>query len=155
MTRQLLAVFVSVVGITAIATGCGGGGDSAPSPTKAEFTRQASAICEKGVKDIQRGIEVLVKKRAGENVGAFSKPLPDVAAEDVVLPNFETQVEDLRALGSPSGDEAEVTAILTTFEKAIKEGAEEPKGIFRGGAVSLGKTNQMATKYGLKYCGQP
>ena len=153
MTRRLLAIFVSAVGIAAIAAGCGG--ESTPSPTKAEFTKQASAICEKGVKDIQRGIEVLVRKRAGQNAGAFSKPLPDAAAEDVVLPNFEEQVEDLRALGSPSGDEAEVTAILTTFEKAIKEGAEEPKGIFRGGAASLGKTNQMATKYGLKYCGQP
>ena len=72
----------------------------------------------------------------------------------MVLPNFEAQISELRDLGAPEGDEDEIEQMWDTFETAIDDSREDPKGMFRGNVATLEEVRTTANKYGLEYCGQ-
>lgn len=154
MPKQLMTILLCVVALAAVVAGCGGSDEDAPTPTKKQFTKQASAVCLQGVRDIQLKLEKTIKQRAKEKTFGTDEALPAEIANQIVLPNFETQVEDLRALGAPKGDEAEVEKMWDTFETAIADSKQDPKGMFRGEVETLEDVRTMATKYGLEYCGQ-
>jgi hypothetical protein len=151
-----MAVLLGVVAIAAIVAGCGSDDDggSTVSLTKAEFTRQANAICKKGVEDIQKELEIFAKSGAVEQ-GASGTALAAQVSEEIVIPNFKIQIEDLQELGVPKGDDGEVTAFLAEFEQGIEDAEADPKSTFRGDPTSFTKTSEMAADYGLEFCGRP
>jgi hypothetical protein len=62
----------------------------------------------------------------------------------------QTQVDKIRALGAPSGDEDEVNKILDTVQADIdnaKSAGDVEDSTFADG-------NALAKQYGLKVCGQ-
>jgi hypothetical protein len=60
------------------------------------------------------------------------------------------QVDKIRALGAPSGDEDEVTKILDTVQADIDKA--KSSGVVENSTFADG--NAMAKQYGLKVCGQ-
>jgi hypothetical protein len=66
------------------------------------------------------------------------------------LPNTQTQVDKIRALGASSGDEDEVNKILDTVQADI----DNAKSAGEVEDSTFADSNALAKQYGLKVCGQ-
>jgi hypothetical protein len=132
--------------------GSGGGTESANSLTKAEFLKKGNAICAKGGEEINRAYEEFSRKHvAGGKVP--SKALLDEAAAEIVLPVRVREIRKLRALGTPSGQEERVDAMLTAWEEGIEKGEEDPNSLRKAGPeFAFYKSYSMGIDYGLKKC---
>ena len=137
----------SVLAVGLIAAGCGGGdddSDTTTSLTKAEWIAKADAICQQGNQEINQAAQQ-----------QFGSQKPTTAAVQqfatgTALPNTQTQVDKIRALGAPSGDEDHVNEILDTVQADIdkaKSAGDIEDSTFADG-------NALAKQYGLKVCGQ-
>jgi hypothetical protein len=95
-------------------------------PSKAEFTKQAEAVCRKA-RDRQRR-EAVAYSREHRKELAKLKPIP--AEEKIilatVLPAIQREAEELRALDIPKGDEKKIEAITTGIERGVKRARKDP-----------------------------
>jgi len=138
-----------------IVAGCGGSSDSSESTsslTKAQLVKQGNAICAKGNKEIQEGFEEFEQE-----VGSQKQPTKaqlTEAIETIVLPAVRQQVEGVKDLGAPSGEEAEVEAITDAAEEALEKGEEDPAALTTEKADPFAKANELANEYGLVKCGE-
>lgn len=119
-----------------VAVGCGGGDDSTTSSlTKAQFIKQADAICKKA--DAAR------LKALSETTGSQLEVL------SAAMQPIQKQAEEIAALGAPSGDDEEIDAIVTEMEKGVEQ-AE------KGGNANIEKAfvkvDQLSGQYGFKVC---
>jgi hypothetical protein len=148
--KQAITLFAAALAVAMVVTGCGGGDSSTASITKAKFIKQADAACKKGEEEIQKNFAVYVKKHKVE------KPTEDDYAElieVVLLPSAEQEIDDIRALGAPSGDEDQVEALLEAREASLEKAQAEPKLVIQNSKKIFGEASQMADEYGLKDCG--
>ncbi|HEY6772011.1 MAG TPA: hypothetical protein VI035_06130 [Solirubrobacterales bacterium] len=147
MKRIPVLLLGSVLAVGLIAAGCGGGdddSDTTTSLTKAEWIAKADAICQQGNQEINQAAQQ-----------QFGNQKPTAAAVQqfatgTALPNTQTQVDKIRALGAPSGDEDQVNEILDTVQGDIdkaKSAGDIEDSTFADG-------NALAKQYGLKVCGQ-
>jgi hypothetical protein len=154
---KFIAVLAALAAITMIAAGCGGGGDSSSdssSLTKAEFLKQGNAICAKGNKEINEGFEEFAKENGFSEKKQPSEAQLTEVIETVVLPKVRGQVEGIKALGAPSGEEAQVEAITDAAEEALEKGEEEPAALASEKADPFTKANEKASAYGLVKCAE-
>lgn len=158
MAKTLMAMLVAVAAIAIIA-GCGGGSDSSSteattsSLTKAEFLKQGNAICAKGNKEIEEGFEEFQKENQLQKKRPTKAQLTE-AIETIVLPKVRRQIEGVKALAAPSGEEAEVEAITDAAEEALEKGEEDPAALTSEKADPFAKANKLARDYGLVKCGE-
>ncbi len=156
--NRFLALIVAVVAVGLVAAGCGSSGDSTTdstaSLTKAEFIKQGNAICAAGNKEIDAGFEEFAKEKNLSQNKEPSEAQLEEAAETILLPSVAKQVEELRALGAPEGDEGEVDQLLTGVEEAMEEGEEDPVSLTQEGAGPFTEVNKEAQAYGLTACGE-
>jgi ABC-type lipoprotein release transport system permease subunit len=137
----------AVLALGVIAAGCGSSDDNDSSTsdlTKAAWIAKADAICQQGNQEIEQA--------AKEQFGNEKPSAADVQqfARGVALLGTQDQVDKIRALGAPSGDEDEVNKILDTVQADIdkaKEAGDIENSTFADG-------NALARQYGLKVCGQ-
>lgn len=156
MSKRLLALLAAVAAIALIAAGCGGGSDntgSASSLSKAEFVKKGNAICARGQKEIDEGVENFGKEHN------LSGKVPTKAernelTNDVLIPIVLKEVDNIRALGIPSGNEKEVEAMLSAVEEATVEIEKDPSLLNPAGAGPFKKPNKLAREYGLNACGE-
>lgn len=166
MSKRLIALLLGVLAIALVA-GCGSSGDdtssagsetsesnaSGSSLTKAEFIKQADAICEEGNKAVNAEAEEF----AEENEIDIEKPTTaqqEEVVSDVVAPAIHEQAEKIDELGAPSGEEDEVAAIVAAVESGADEAEATPDVIVAGkGAGPFEEANELAGAYGLKVCG--
>jgi ABC-type lipoprotein release transport system permease subunit len=146
MNRNALGVLCIALVAGLIAAGCGGGGDdsSTTSVTKTEWIAKADAICQQGNQTINQAAQQQFgnQKPTAAEVQQF--------ATQTALPNTQEQVDKIRALGAPSGDEDQVNKILDTVQADIdkaKSAGDIENSTFADG-------NALAKQYGLKVCGQ-
>jgi hypothetical protein len=160
----LLAAVASVL----VAAGCGtdddGGGETTAATTgptgvtgatggeplsKKEFIKQADAICAKGDDKIDRQAS-----RTFGNQEPTEQEIEQFGAA-TVAPNIQQQIDDLRALTPPNGDEEDVAQILDAAQNGIDEIEQDPsllnQGSDAGGAFT--EANRLAESYGLDDCG--
>ena len=125
-----------MVATAAIAVGCGGdngdggGGDgvgdvaaTAPPLDKAEFDRRAKAACSSSRQQILRNIASYQQ----ENGLLDARDMGVDAVRAIVLPPFQQQVDDLRALGAPPRERQQVEAYLRAKQEALD--AIEERGL--------------------------
>lgn len=133
-----------------IAAGCGDGGSEA-ALSKAQFIKRGDAICEKADETQNAGLRGYTAKNA-------KKASTQAGKEDLVtivgLPPVKTEVEELHALGPPSGDEAKVEAILTGIEEALEDAEENPQSIEKRAGNPFNAVDELAREYGFKACAQ-
>jgi hypothetical protein len=148
MKRNALLLLGSVLAVALIAAGCGGGDDNSDttsvSLTKSEWLAKADAICQQGNQEIQQA--------ASQQFGKQKPTAADIRqfGTETALPNTQTQVDKIRALGAPSGDEDQVNKILDTVQADIdkaKAAGDVEDSTFADG-------NALAKQYGLQVCGQ-
>ncbi len=152
MSKRLIVLLAGVVAIMAAAAGCGGGDSTTTaSITKSQLIKQGDAICEAGNEEINEGFESFPGLK--ENKEPTEVQQTEIT-KTILLPSVQKQIDEIRALGAPSGEEEEVTEILDTVEGAVEEGEEDPTSFFEeeGGGV-FEEGNKMAQEYGFKVCG--
>jgi len=137
--KFILAAIAAAVA-AAVIVGCGGG-EADPLPKQA-FLKQGNQIC------------VSTTKERETAVTDFAKENPEAGPEEFVseaaLPPTEKMVDELDGLGVPKGDEKEVEAIVSGFEKGIEKVEANPKEAL--GSDAFEAANKAAVAYGLTEC---
>jgi hypothetical protein len=157
--NRLIALLAALMAVALIAAGCGSSDDSTTdstaSLTKAEFLKQGNAVCAAGNKKLEAGFESFAKEN---NLKENKKPTDaqfEELAETVLVPGVQGQIDGLRALGTPEGDEGELDELLTSAEEVVEEVEEEPLLIAEeNGEEPFATVNQEASAYGLTTCGE-
>jgi hypothetical protein len=143
-------VLVGIVTMLVIGAGCGGGDDD--SVTKAEYAKKAEAICAQGLKQLEDDyFDALSREqKAGKAEGASPDgPTPD----EILLGYYETKMNQLAGLTSPSAEEEQVEAMLAALETVVEEGQKDPK-VFAEETDSLKRERKIAGELGLEKCAQ-
>jgi hypothetical protein len=160
-----------------VAAGCGGddGGDSGAVtvvttelvPSKRDYISQADGFCA----FYESRVEELGRKRFGLNAKDFKvlesgqivfrpghRP-PDAEIVDFVLntavPDFREELEEIRSLTPPHGDEQRVAAIYDAVEAAVDQLEANPQSFADDAAVrrTFAEARRVGRAYGLRECG--
>jgi hypothetical protein len=153
---KLIAVLAAATAILFIVAGCGGGDDSSStssSITKAQFIKQADAICAKGNKENEAEFEEFAKEKGLSESKEPTKAQQEEAISDIVAPGVQKQIEEIDALGAPEGDEGKVEAMIAAVEEGAGKIEENPASLIEG-KNPLAKGSKLAKEYGLKTCGE-
>jgi len=150
-----LVALVALFAVAAIVAGCGSGGgtssaaSSAPL-TKAEFAKQATKICQQGVKEKEAAVSALLKETANQTGGANSQEIKGLM-EESVLPTYSEVVDQLDELSPPKGDEAKLEKIIRKYEAALKSVEADPAKAAEG-ENPFAAADEAAVAYGLEAC---
>ena len=129
----------------------GGGGQASGSPAKTKFVKSANAICEQGRKKLLVEVVTYVKQHGGDPSAAGGKVTTE-ALQAVFLPKVQAQVDQIRALDPPAGDEAQVEAILDAMQAGIDKSKEVPVAPTNGFGPYFKRSAALAKDYGLESC---
>jgi hypothetical protein len=154
--RALALTGLAVTGVVALG-GCGGGDDTtstvptvsqtsttapAPALTKEQFIAQADAICAAGDKTINAAVQALGDDQPSQaDLQQFAQ---------IAVPALQVQVDAIRALPPPSGDEEQITSMLDAVQDGVDEIKSDPSAIE---ADPLKQADELAQDYGLQQCG--
>jgi hypothetical protein len=169
MTSRTISL-LALVSIFVIAmAGCGGGDDeggsasgatgsesnlgsadtaAVPPVDRATFIKQANAVCKPGKAKLLSALLAYQQKHLNE---PSTKVVPDTTRK-VIKPELEAQIEKLRALGVPSGDEAEVEKFFTALLQGADEIIAEKPPTFDEAERMLQQASDVARHYGIDEC---
>ncbi|HXS33720.1 MAG TPA: hypothetical protein VN758_08115 [Solirubrobacterales bacterium] len=156
MNKRLIAPIVAALTIALIAAaGCGGGGDDGTaSITKAEFVKQANAVCGKAQKQLESGLQAFIAGLKGEEPTDPTgiEAARAEAAETILLPIMHRKVEEFRSLAAPPGDEDRVKAIVKALEEEDEKAEKQPEQAVKYEVEGFGRADNLANEYGLSGC---
>lgn len=152
MKFRTFAILTAITALVAVA-GCGGGDDSstttaaAPPLTKEEYITQADKICTDGDAAIN----------AAATDAAIGPSSTETEINDfvtgTVLPNIQSQVDQISALTPPAGDEDQVGALVDALNTAVTTATDDPSTVTGSSAGPFAEVDKLAKDYGLKACG--
>ena len=156
MLRRVGIAAISAVTALYVA-GCGDDGDetttttSTSALTKQEFVRNANKICKSSNDKIERASSQFFanaprnKKPPTEEIEQFGRK--------TVFPTIQAEIDRIRALGAPQGDEDEVNAILEAAQSGLDKLEQDPQQLAkRGAAPAFKQARRLAGAYGLDQC---
>ena len=156
MRKGFLALLVGALATALIAAGCGGddddgnggggGNEGGVALSKPDYVQQANKICKDAGSDLSNELQDRYPNGPPSNAGDLED-----AVSEIIVPNFEGQLEDLRALPAPEGDEDTVAAIYDELESALEKAKGDPKSLTTGDPFV--KATKLAHDYGLSECG--
>jgi hypothetical protein len=145
--------------VATAATGCGGdesaGGSelTTSSLSKAEYIEKADAICKETEDRLLADYETYIREKQGQIQSNLSEAEYAEFARVVVVPNLEREIEEIRALGTPEGDEAQLEEFIRTVEAGLGRAEEEPRLVAaKNGEQVFRSGTQIAKAYGYKVC---
>lgn len=155
---RMKATLITLAACAAVTvTACGGddssttaaeGTSTTAAISKDDFIQQAQAICKAGNKDINAA--------AKETFGASKdKPTSDELtsfATDALIPSVQSQIDQIRALGIPEGDETVVNQGLDDAQAGVDALSDDPLSVGSGTPV-LDKGAKELSDYGVTACG--
>ena len=136
----LLLALVVALGVASC-----GGSDDEPALTKAQFIKQAEAICQKADKAQYRGLAL-----ADEDKGVPKGETPEEAIVTAALDPVQKQAEEIAELEPPEGDEEQIEAIVKGMEAGVRQGKEEGESAFTGGRDPFAEVDKLSGEYGFK-----
>ncbi len=151
LKKRYGVLLVAVMATGLIAAGCGGddddAGDGGDALSKTEYVAQGNAICEAGNAETDAAAEELFQgsEPTEAEISSF--------ATDTLVPNIQGQIDDLRALPAPEGDEDTLTGIYDEAELALQDINEDPTLIQGQGSDPFAEINTKLKDYGLTACG--
>ncbi|MDQ2700829.1 MAG: hypothetical protein M3Y23_05815 [Actinomycetota bacterium] len=144
MPRRILPV--SVLAAAAILAGCGGGDEGPPALADDVFITKADQICSQGAIDLQKRVTVTFGNQAPtEDEGTTFTTVETV-------PLLTAQLEALRALTPPEGDQETVGAIWDAMEDGVKTLQDDPETALDG-SRPMADADELARGYGFRSCG--
>jgi hypothetical protein len=153
--NRWIPLLLVLLSLAIVGAGCGsndknGGTGGSSSLSKAEFVRRGNAICAAGNKETEAQGQKLF---GGQRKKPSKSQLTQFAAT-VLIPSVQKQVDQIRALGAPKGDEAKVKAIVDAAQQGIDKGKQNPLALTgQSGGDPFKKANALARAYGLTVCG--
>jgi hypothetical protein len=151
MSRRRLLV-VSACFLVLVAAGCGGAGEAQrrPSISRAEFVKEANAICAKDEEKLRA--DFLAFSEARQN-GSVS---PRVEAEEsinrIIAPTMTREISELQALDPPEGDEKRIEALSMAVDEGVQKARERPESLLTANSEMFGKAIALAKEFGLDAC---
>jgi hypothetical protein len=146
----LAVAAVLTVGLVLAACGSSNNSTSTTAAlTKAEFLKQGNAICKKGNQQINKAGQKQFPKGSGKPTQAQITKF----ATGTIIPSVQSQINQINALGAPSGDEAKVNAIVVSAQSDLDKAKTDPKLLTSNKSNPFAKTNKLANTYGLTVCG--
>ena len=135
MQRRLIgALSVGMLLIAGlIVAGCGSSSSTTTTTvaiTKAEFVAKGNAICVGGQKTQEAAFNAYAKKHGFKENQEPTKAQKAELAEHVLVPNVQTQINAVKALGAPSGEEQEVNSALEASQQALDKVKANPELAF-------------------------
>lgn len=130
-----------------IAAACGDDDSSGPPLTKEEFLTQGDEICLEG----DREVEAAARERFGDLSTEPPREEQEAFISEVVAPQLRSQLEQLRDLVPPEGDEEEIEEILNGLEDLADQAESDPGALID--AESPPRASQLAVEYGFQSCG--
>ena len=154
MHRALVITAVAAVAMLAPACGEKDEETTATSPsrlTKAVFVREANRICKREFDKVERAAkQFFADAPAGKE--APPSELEEFGSK-TVYPALQSVIDRIRALGAPSGEEAQVNEYLDAFQSGLDELKQDPQQIAQGGAApAFEKSDKLAGELGLDDC---
>lgn len=156
-SKTVVATFIT--GVALFAAGCGGGDSTTDSGasgasgasgsaalTKDEFITQADALCKTGDEVINTAGQAFGSSQPS---GAELKQFVDTT----LVPTIQSELDGIKSLTPPAGDEDQVNQIVTDVEDALAQTKDDPSSVLQQ-TGPFDKANQDAGDYGLKVCGQ-
>lgn len=141
-----------------IVAGCGSGEEATtPAIAKAAYIRKAIGIC-KGMTDKLNSEGFAVLQEVEKETGKTGREAEAVFIPKWLVPAMRTEIEELRALGSPQGDEKHVDAIYEDVEEVLDLAESDPRRYLYLQANfkhPYRKAEKLAKAYGIEACGQP
>ncbi len=126
----LTAALIVGVGLS----GCGSSSTTntatTPTITKADFIAKSNAICAKGNKEQQAGFAVYGKKHSLKPNQEPTKAQETELVNSVFVPNVQSQIDAVKALGVPSGEEQQVNSALEASQQALNKVKAKPELAF-------------------------
>jgi hypothetical protein len=162
--KRLLAATTLALAAGSIAAGCGGGDDTttvsgasgatgaqgAPL-TKDAFLAKGNAICKKGNQELnQAGKQFFQSLGLSKNEQPSSDQIQQFATQ-TVIPKVEAQIDGIDALPAPSGDEAQVQALVDAARQDLDKIKQDPS-LLEGNNDPFADANKLAKQYGLDEC---
>jgi hypothetical protein len=157
MKRYLILMLGCVVAAGLIAAGCGSddngnddsssstsgtGTDTTASLSKAQWIEQADAICKESNDTIEAG---------SPGNDATSQEV-DAYVTDTIVPAVQSQLDDIRALGTPTEEGDQADAIIQEAQTALDQLKSDPTALSKG-QDPFADANADAQAFGLKECG--
>jgi hypothetical protein len=163
MLKRIGAMLMIALATAVLAAGCGDDDDSnasggsetsieTSSLSKDQFLTQGNQICKDEREDLTTKIAAYQEKNPP------GKKSPNVAMAEgvkaVILPVLEKEIDQIRELGAPEGDEDEVTEILAAQEAGIDKVAamKEIEPVEDAWERHFDPANKLMVAYGLKDC---
>ena len=147
MKKLLAMLIVAVVPLGLVA--CGGDEDKGPS--KADYIKDADKICARSNQETDA-----IFAEAAEDPNK-PKPKEAQAAIRQAIPVLEKDIEELKALEAPKGDEDQVAAIWSALEEGaqkLDEASADPEASLVALASDpFSAGGKLAGEYGMKTCG--
>lgn len=119
--------------------------------TKAEFVAKGNAICLGGNKKEAAGFAAFAKKHGISEKEEPTKAQQAELVETVFAPNIQSQIDAVKALGAPSGQEQQVTSALATAQEALNKVKAKPEIAF-GKPGPFKATGEQLHALGLTQC---
>ena len=156
MNFRLIALIGAVVAFAALAAGCGSSSttDSGASLSKAEFVKQGNAICEAGNKEINTGFEEFSKENEFSKKNQPTQADFEEGAQEIVVPSVSKQIDQIRELGAPEGEEEKVEAFLENAEAQLEKGEEDPSLLADENNNLFASVNKEGKALGLTACAE-
>jgi len=139
-----------LIGLALFAAGCGGSSSSSSSSTatsaastitKAQFIARANAICAKDDPQLSEATAKLSTLRSPAALAA--------AVRSTFVPAIESQVQEIHALGTPSGEAAQTAALLHLVQADVNKLMAHPALVSTDVFADFAK---VAHPYGLTSC---
>jgi hypothetical protein len=157
--KRFALLALGIVALMAVVVGCGDDGQasgedqtaSGPPITKAEFVRKANKLCENLTDRLLAEASPAELREAEDESDAE-------AIENRLVPAVEGQIDELRALGTPEGDEEQLNTFYETLEGVMQSAKANPQrflselGNFER---PYGEVERLAKAYGIAVCAQP
>lgn len=148
LKRTAITLLGSLLAIFAI-VGCG---SSDSSPTKAEYIKQADAICKETEKEKQAKMEAfLTKSSAGQEKPLKVNELTELGTK-VILPPMRALVGELNKLDAPKEGATEAEAIVKEFDQVVSKLEKNPLPLASSKSDPFEDVAAQASKYGFKTC---
>lgn len=146
--RFTLSIAVGATLIAAVAAGCGSSSDSNSTSTaalsKASYLAKGNAICKAGQQKQDAAQQALGQNPTQAQLMAF--------ATGAVIPDIQTQIDQVKALGAPSGDEATVSNFFGLAQADLNKVKSDPSILYAGKSDPFADFAKVAHPYGLTAC---
>jgi hypothetical protein len=125
-----LIVAVALAGL--LVAGCGSSSSTTTTTaiSKAEFIAKGNAICVAGEKAQEAGYEAFGKSHGLKGNMEPTKAQQAELVETVLAPNIQHQINGVKALGAPSGEEQQVEEALEASQQALDKIKASPELAF-------------------------